>query len=182
MQEILARPRRISRMGILGEELAACALSENGFHSISNLNREYRMNFPFADILAERRGVRYFVSVKARNEERDSGGLNEAYNLVCVADAVNRRLKSMDKSVDDITRMALDRIFALSREFGATPAFVAIPVRPLQGTYCAYFGLLEHLGVRRSIPMKEEQRNKYECLVQWRADPRIEPALLNRAA
>ena len=52
-------------LGKVGEEIAESLLAEKGFHVICNLN-SFHKNFPFADILAEKGGTRYVISVKAR--------------------------------------------------------------------------------------------------------------------
>lgn len=151
-----------------------------GFGEVRNLN-DSRHNQPFADLLAEKAGRTYFIGVKARNEERDVGGLNGSYNCVLVPDAVNKRLKAQGKTVDQITALALGQVRALAAQFHAIPAWIAVPVRPSKGTYAAYFGLLADLGNQRSIPMTHAARAGHECLVNWTSDPRITPDLSNRA-
>jgi hypothetical protein len=131
--------------------------------------------------LAERAGSRYFIGVKTRNEERDIGGLNESYNCVLVPDAVNRMLKVRGNSTDQITALALAQVQTLATQFQAIPAWIAVPTRPKKGAYAVYFGLWSDLGNRRSIPMTQTARQKYECLVNWTFDSRITPDLSNRA-
>ncbi|TIM99996.1 MAG: hypothetical protein E5Y38_14900 [Mesorhizobium sp.] len=178
MEDIIARVRRTSKLGILGEALAAEALVRNGFQGVRNLNDDAR-NQPFADLLAEKGGIRYFIGVKARNEERDMGGLNESYNCVLVPDAINRRMKEQGATVGDITALALRQVHLLAERFAAIPAWVTVPLRPMQGTYSAYFGLLKELGHRRSIPMTGAARASYICLADWAVDARITPDLCN---
>ena len=178
MEDILTRIRRTSKLGKLGENLAAEALEMRGFSNVKNLN-DLRNNYPFADLLAERAGRRYFIGVKARNEERDIGGLNEAYNCVLVPDVVNKRLKAQGKSAEEITAIALAQVRTLAHQFGAIPAWIAIPIRPAKRAYAVYFGLLTDLGNRRSIPMTHVARSKYECLMGWTIDPRITSGLCN---
>lgn len=89
--------------------------------------------------------------MKTRNEDRDIRGLNESYNCVLVPDPVNKRLKLGGASVDQITAMALRQVHALAACL--IPAWVTLPMRPVQGTYAAYFGLLTALGNKRSIPV-----------------------------
>jgi hypothetical protein len=158
MEDVLARIRRTSRLGTLGEILAAEALKRNGFSGVRNLNDQLH-NHPFADLFAERDGLRYFIGVKTRNEEREVGGLNGSYNCVLVPDHVNRRLKEEGATTDDITRLALAQVESLAARFQAIPAWIAVPVRPLEGTYASYFGLLSHLGNKRSIPMTMAARS-----------------------
>ena len=179
MESILARIRRTSELGILGEALAAEALYERGFDEVRNLNAAHT-NHPFADLFA-RKGERvYFVGVKTRNEERDVGGLNDAYNCVLVKEAANRRLKAQGKTPEEITSIALEQVHRLAAEFNAIAAWITVPVRADQRLYAAFFGLLSDLGNRRSIPMTARALPGYECLVDWRQDSRITPELSNR--
>lgn len=178
MEDIIARVRRTSKLGILGEVLAAEALVRNGFQGVRNLNDDVR-NQPFADLIAEKGGIRYFIGVKARNEERDAGGLNASYNCVLVPGAINRRMKERGATVDDITALALRQVHLLAERFAAVPAWVTVPLRPMQGTYAAYFGLLEELGNKRSVPMTGAVRASYTCLADWAGDARITPDLCN---
>ncbi len=67
----LISPERITKLGRLGEDLAAERLKQQGFTEIENLNLR-RNNYPFGDLLATKDGVRYFVGVKARNEMRQA--------------------------------------------------------------------------------------------------------------
>jgi hypothetical protein len=172
--------RRTSRLGTIGEELAAEALAASGFTDIRDLNKDVH-NQPFADLLAEEAGVRYFISVKARNENRDDGRLNESYNCFRVADPKIKALQAGGNSTEDVTRLAHEQIQLLARGFDAIPAWTTIPIRPEDGTYAVYSGLLSHLGNVRSVPMTPVARAKYRCLVNWVAHPRIKPDLTNRA-
>lgn len=58
MEDIIVRIRRTSKLGLLGEVLAAEALYRNGFQGVRNLNDDVH-NHPFADLLAETDGTRY---------------------------------------------------------------------------------------------------------------------------
>lgn len=53
-------------LGREGERIAATLLERAGFTSVRRLNDE-QVNFPFADLYAERAGRKFFISVKARN-------------------------------------------------------------------------------------------------------------------
>jgi hypothetical protein len=138
------------------------------------------VNYPFGDILATRDGVRYFVGVKSRNEMRQGDvGLNEAYNLVLISDAMNAKLKSEGKTTDQITALLLAEVTILAETHKAVPAWITVPIRARDGTYSAYFGLLSRLGNRRSVPMKPDACKTYECLARDVADPRVTADLLN---
>jgi hypothetical protein len=59
------------------------------------------------------------------------------------------------------------------------PAWLAIAVRPLAGTFSAYFGLVADLGNRRSIAMTPAACARHECLMRNGADERITADLRN---
>ena len=89
-------------------------LHDQGFTDIGNLNLR-RHNYPFADLLATKDGIRYFIGVKARNEMRQGdAGLNDSYNLVLISDAVNVSLKKQGKTTDQITSILLAEVSALA--------------------------------------------------------------------
>jgi len=58
---------RKKSLGELGELFAIKALVDNHYEKIINLN-DKKMNFPFADLYAEKEGKRFIFSVKARNK------------------------------------------------------------------------------------------------------------------
>ncbi len=72
---------RKKALGELGELVALKTLVDNGFEKILHLNDTKRRNFPFADLLAEKDGKKYAISVKARNKFQKNGTLNNRYNL-----------------------------------------------------------------------------------------------------
>src|SRR5450830_1205461 len=72
---------RKKALGELGELVALKTLVDNGFEKISHLNDIKRRNFHFADLLAEKDGKKYAISVKARNKFQKNGTLNNRYNL-----------------------------------------------------------------------------------------------------
>ena len=142
----LLKLERISRLGRLGEDLVAERLQLHGYSDIENLNLR-RHNYPFGVLVATKNGIRYFVGVKARNEMRQGNvGLNEFYNLVLIPDALNRRLKEQGKTTDQITAMLLAEVSKLAAGLDATPAWATVSIRPREGTYSAYFGLVLGLG------------------------------------
>src|SRR5262249_11576157 len=170
---------RVGKLGRLGEDLVAGRLEHHGYTNIQNLNLR-RHNYPFGDLLATKNGIRYFIGVKARNEMRQGNvGLNESYNLVLIRDALNRRLKEQGKTTDQITAMLLAEVSTLATELDATPAWATVSIRPREGTYSAYFGLVVHLGNRRSVPMTPKDCTKYDCLARDLSDSRITLDLLN---
>jgi hypothetical protein len=176
--KLILKPQspRISRLGQLGEMEEA--LKANGFQDVRNLNHS-RHNQPFADLLAEKDGSRYFIGVKARNEKQCGGRLNDSNNCVLVANDKNMAHKALGKTTGEITQMALEQVCQLAA-FEAIPAWMTIPIRADEGTYSVYFGLLSQLGNQRSIPMTTNARKGYQCLVDWVVDKRITPDLTNK--
>ena len=149
----LLKLERISRLGRLGEDLVAERLQHHGYTNIEDLNLR-RHNYPFGDLLATKSSIRYFIGVKARNEMRQGDvGLNESYNLVLIPDDLNKRLKEQGKTTDQITTMLLAEVSKLAIGLDAIPAWATVSIRPREGTYSAYFGLVGRLGNRRSVPM-----------------------------
>lgn len=71
---------RKKSLGELGELFAIKALVDKRFDRIRNLN-DNTMNEAFADIECEKDGVKYIISVKARNKYQKDGKLNTRYNL-----------------------------------------------------------------------------------------------------
>jgi hypothetical protein len=71
---------RKKSLGELGELFALKALVDKKFDRIRNLN-DNSMNETFADIECEKDGVKYIISVKARNKYQKNGKLNTRYNL-----------------------------------------------------------------------------------------------------
>jgi hypothetical protein len=175
----LLRIERMTKLGRLGEDLAAERLEEHGFTGVENLNLR-RHNYPFGDLLATKDGVRYFIGVKARNEMRQGEvGLNESYNLVLIADALNAKLKDEGRTTDQISTMLLREVRSLAAEFDATPAWSTVSIRPRAGSYSAYFGLVSDLGNRRSVPMTPKACATYRCLARNILDRRVTLDLLN---
>ena len=139
--DVMARVRRTGALGRLGEILAAEALAAKGFINVENLNEEI-VHFPFADIVAERDNRRFLIGVKSRNEDRDVGSLNGAYNIVDIPRSEKRWMKEHGRSTDEVTALALSRAHELARSYGAEAAWITVPMRPLDGTYAVYFGRL----------------------------------------
>jgi len=59
------------------------------------------------------------------------------------------------------------------------PAWATVAIRPTEGTYCLFFDLASKVAHRRSIPMKIEDRRKYERLADHEPDQRITRDLSN---
>lgn len=176
---LLQTVERISELGDLGEQLAAECLTRFGFGEVVNLNG-VRRHYPFADLIGVRDNARFLIGVKTRNEMRQGQlEINGSYNLILVSDAKNRALKSQGKTVEEITRMALEEVHQLARAERAIPAWVTVPIDVATATFSAYFGLLDDLGNRRSVPMTFDARRRYLVLAEKQHDERIKRHLLN---
>lgn len=176
---LLQTVERISELGNLGEQLAAECLIRFGFAEVVNLN-SVRRHYPFADLIGVRDNARFLIGVKTRNEMRQGQlEINGAYNLVLVSNTKNRTLKLQGKTVEEITRMALDEVHQLARAEGAIPAWVTVPIDVTTATFSAYFGLLDDLGNRRSVPMTYDARRRYLVLAEKQHDGRLKRHLLN---
>ena len=136
-------PDRDKLVGGTGERLAMHLLEIAGFKNIQNLN-DVKANFPFGDIIAERGGKKFVISVKARNKRTRSGTLNSRYTLG--------------------NAQVYDRAEKVSKLLGGTPAFLAIQLDNMKGCFSGYFGELTELHGNRGIPMDKEHLLKYECL------------------
>jgi hypothetical protein len=176
---------RTSKLGRIGEALARERMKLKGFDPVINLN-DIQPNYPFADVLAKRNGTWYFTGVKARNEQRDIGGLNKEYNIVEVGRAQGKVLIAQGKTVREITALLWDevqtlatRVRPLTGGYDAVPAWVTVAMRPKEGNYCLFFDLASKVAHRRSIPMKIEDRRNYERLADHEPDARITPNLSN---
>ena len=149
----LTERERTNQLGCWGESKAASLLKKAKFSAIRDLNKP--KNHKFADIYAERNGVRYVIGVKTRNKFQASGPLNPTYNI-------------QKKGAD---------IDAVAKKYKAELAWVALPVIPEIHTYWAYFGTMAQIVEKKerySIPMKESDVLNYECL----ADEEIDASLL----
>lgn len=170
--------KRITKLGILGEQLAEECLVAASFEQVENLNRRAN-NYPFADILAARNGTLYFIGVKSRNEFQTNGKINPTYNAVLIRADKKRQLESQGKTETQITALLWAEVQRLADQCKAVPAWTTIAMQPLKGIFSAYFGLVSALGNRRSIPMKIDDRRSYEVLAKHKTDSRITDDLHN---
>ncbi len=134
---------RKKSLGELGELFAIKALVDNRYDKIVNLN-DKKMNFPFADLYAEKDGKKFIISVKARNKYQKNHKLNAYYNLGSTA------YKNAAVAV---------------KEYYAEPYWMAIQFD--QYTYSIYFGSLEELNLKKQIPLRQcEAGTISTCLVK----------------
>lgn len=123
--------QRKKSLGELGELFAIKTLVDCEFDKIRNLN-DVRMNEPFADILCEKDGVRFVISVKARNKYQINGRLNSRYN---------------------IGGNAYENAKTSEIKYGAKPYWMAIQFDLHE--YSVFFGSLESLNGSTGIPIRK---------------------------
>ena len=120
---------RKKSLGELGELFALKALVDKKFDRIRNLNDNH-MNEKFADIECEKDGLKYIISVKARNKYQKNGRLNSRYNLG--ADAYKKALSAEKRYNASAYWMAI--------QFGLR-------------SFSIYFGTLKELNGSKAIPV-----------------------------
>jgi hypothetical protein len=134
---------RSKQLGDIGEKLIESILARNNFTNIKNLNH-HKVNFPYADIYAERDGVKYVISVKTRNKyEFGSGRINPRYKLgsKCYQNAP-----------------------LAEKQFDAVAAWVTISLD--EKNFSVYFGTLSSLNGSKAVKMTTKHLNSYECLAK----------------
>ena len=134
---------RKKSLGELGELFAIKALVDNSFEKIVNLN-DCKMNYPFADLYAEKDDKKYIISIKARNKYQKNHTLNSRYNL---------------------GSNAYKNAQAAEIEYKAQAHWMAIQFDRL--TYSIYFGSLNELNNSNGIPILKCQNGSVgTCLVK----------------
>jgi len=149
---------RRRQIGDLGEHWTKSLLERAGFHAIHDLNL-VRYNHRGGDFIAERKGERYFITVKARNKYRQgTRKLNGGYNIY----------------PEEVRRAA--------QEYDAVPAWLTIQLDTDKRTYCAYFGTVSSLRNPDAVavPMLPHNVGAYECLANNVADEAITADLSNQ--
>jgi hypothetical protein len=123
------------------------------FHELGNIRdmNESTANHPFGDIYAERNGERYLLGVRTRNKYQVSGLLNPTYNI--------------KKRGADVSKLA-----ELHRAHLAWVAIQVIPERQVVSAFFSTIRDIEEGGKRFSIPMREFDTRKYECLAKEEID------------
>jgi len=120
---------RKKSLGELGELFAIKAIVDKGFDKIRNLN-DQKLNEPFADIFCEKNGVRYIISIKARNKYQKNGTLNTRYNLG--SNVYEKVLKS-------------------EKTYNAIAHWMAIQFD--EKSFSIYFGTIKELNGSKAIPI-----------------------------
>ena len=132
--------KRFKKLGDIGESIADELLLTNGFDNVKNLN-DVKVNFPFADFLAEKEGNRYLISVKTRNKYERSGKLNSRYKL---GSKVYEHIQSL---------------LAQNEWENCIPAWIAIAIGPCH--FDGYFGTIAQLSGGRGINMSNKAVQNY---------------------
>ena len=125
---------RKKSLGELGELFALKALVDNKFDRIRNLN-DHSMNETFADIVCEKDGQIFVISVKARNKFQKNGKLNTRYNL--------------GKNV-------FEKALVSEKKYTGQACWLAIQFD--RNSYSIYFGKLNELNGSRAIPVDKCER------------------------
>ncbi|MFN5418502.1 MAG: hypothetical protein ACK5B9_15700 [Flavobacteriia bacterium] len=120
---------RKKSLGELGELFAIKAFVDKKFDRIRNLN-DSSMNEAFADIECEKDGVKYIVSVKARNKYQKNGKLNTRYNL---------------------GTSAYEKAFYAEKKYNATAYWMAVQFD--HTSFSIFFGSLNELNGSKAIPI-----------------------------
>jgi Holliday junction resolvase-like predicted endonuclease len=89
----IRNPRKSQLLGLIGEHLALTLLKYHGFSAVEKLPT----NHPDADLIADRDGERFFISVKARNKFQNNGTLNSRYKL----ESKRRKLRDALKAAQE---------------------------------------------------------------------------------
>jgi len=122
---------RKKSLGELGELFAIKALVDKKFDRIRNLN-DNLMNETFADIECEKDGLKYVISVKARNKYQKNGKLNTRYNL-----GAN----------------VYEKALSAEKKYNASAYWMAIQYD--QNSFSIYFGSLKELNESKAIPVNK---------------------------
>lgn len=132
---------RKKSLGELGELFGIKALVDNLFEKVVNLN-DKKMNYPYADLYAEKEGRKFIISIKARNKFQKNHTLNAYYNL---------------------GSRAYENAAKAEAEFEAEAHWMAVQFDTQR--YSVYFGSLAELNHRHAIPMRECEQGKVgKCL------------------
>lgn len=127
----------------MGELFGIKALVDSSFEKVVNLN-DRKMNYPYADLYAEKGNKKFIISIKARNKFQKNHTLNAHYNL---------------------GSNAYQKARSAELEYEAEAHWMAIQFDAK--TYSIYFGSLAELKERNAIPIREcEMGNIGACLVK----------------
>ncbi len=129
--ENIKEASRKKSLGELGELFAIKTLVDCEFDKIRNMN-DVKMNEEYVDIICEKDGIRYLVSVKARNKHQINGKINTRYNL---GDSVYSKAKKAESKFKGIA-------YWMAIQFDAHE-------------YSVFFGSLISLNESKAIPVNK---------------------------
>jgi hypothetical protein len=152
---------RSRRIGILGEKLAEAQLRTHGFTNVKNLNYALQVNHPGADLYAERSGVGFWISVKARNKYTEGGRLNDRYKIKPTELLFLSRYQVSQPS-SKVACIAISFVFSDRSTFGGEPP----------RSYSCYFALLNM--ITNGILMSARHLTTYEVLAHNEMIPSAE--------
>jgi hypothetical protein len=104
-------------------------LVDKKFDRIRNLN-DSKVNEPYADIECEKDGLRYVISVKARNKYQKNAKLNSRYNL---------------------GSNVYEKALSTEKKYNAMACWIAIQFD--HKSFSIYFGILKELNGSKAIPV-----------------------------
>ena len=122
---------RKKSLGELGELFAIKALVNKKFDRIRNLN-DQTINETFADIECEKDGLRYVISVKARNKYQKNGKSNSRYNI-------------------GFGSTVYEKALSAEKKYNASAYWMAIQFD--HKSFSIYFGSLKELNGSKAIPV-----------------------------
>ncbi len=128
---------RKKSLGELGELFGIKALVDSSFEKVVNLN-DRKMNYPYADLYAEKDGKKFIISIKARNKYQKNHTLNSYYNL---------------------GSNAYEKAKSAEAEYEAEAHLMAIQFDAK--TYSVYFGSLAGLSPHKAIPVRECEKGSF---------------------
>ena len=135
--------KRAKSLSELGKLIALKVLVDNSFKKIVNLNDE-NPKYPFANLYAEKEGKKYVIKVRTRNKYQKDNTLNAFYKLG--GNAYDKALEAM-------------------KDLNAKAYWMAVQFD--EHSYSIYFGSLEELGNKDSIPLRKCEKGEIgTCMVK----------------
>jgi hypothetical protein len=156
--------KRAGKLGLIGEQLALAELALHGFTEIRHLNHPKKNHpfAPFADISAERNGLKFWIGVKTRNKYQNEGTINPCYKI----DPRGRALAvQLEQSVPGTIAACIGISVVLSER----SCFDG----ELSNSYSCYFALLRNLTDRQGMGMRKRQLASYEPLAENKPVPAL---------
>jgi hypothetical protein len=132
----------------------ALAYEGNGLAWTALERAGYKVNFsPFEDnsaygtLLATKHGIRFLIQVKTRHKFKRDGTLNKRYRLTTTR-----------------TGRLSEIVSTAEKTYNAKAHWIAVQIDLSEWKYSVYFGSIQELHGRESIPMAPSDRDYYSCL------------------